>query len=252
MKHFNRLITASEALQRVFFTGLKPVSNLISPICRQRIPPRLISHQQQRYAQVFKSRQVQEVSATTRSDTRLRDEEIDSYEVHVVSSNDNRLQPPEPLDSVLYSMDRKLNWLVQVSPPESQDIPICKIMDKAEMRAAERSRSKQQKATVTQTKQLEVGWGIDPHDFQHRMKQMKGFLEDGRRLEIVFGKQRKGWKAKRKVSEEEMRGLVEKVRENVRAIEGAKEWQPVDGEMGAQMKLFFERPKRKVVEKKNS
>ena len=98
------------------------------------------------------------------------------------------------------------------------------------------------------TKQLEVGWGIDDHDLRTRMKQMKGFLEEGRRVEVILGKKRKGWMGKRKVPVEEMEGLLGRIRGSVKEVEGGKEWKEMDGEMGGTLTLFFEGPS--VVAKK--
>lgn len=97
------------------------------------------------------------------------------------------------------------------------------------------------------TKQLEVGWAIDEHDLKTRMRQLKAFLEEGRRVEMVLGKRRRGWMGKRSVPQEEMKGLLEKIRSYMGEVAGAKEWKKMEGEMGGEAMLFLEGPK---VEKK--
>lgn len=60
--------------------------------------------------------------------------------------------------------------------------------------------------------------------------------------------------AKRSVPLKEMMGMLEKIREGVGEVAGAKEWKKMEGEMGGEAMLFFEGPnvekKKKKKEKK--
>ena len=56
----------------------------------------------------------------------VRDEAIQAYEVRVVRE-DGSLTNPQPLTSVLSSIDRKEKFLIQVAGHGVTEIPICKI-----------------------------------------------------------------------------------------------------------------------------
>jgi len=252
MKHSNHLITTTEALQRVFFPSLRPTHTLSPLHCRllPKKPP--ITHHQRRHAYVFKSRQVIDQPQTPETPIGpAKDEEIESDMVQVVNDETSRLQPPEPVSTILSYIDRKAFFLVQVSPPAQDGLPVCKILPKSVVRKqiADKLRPPSQKNPKADKnlKQLEVGWVIDVHDLKMRMRQMKAFLEEGRRVEVVLGKRRRGWMGKRSVPQQEMMGMLEKIRGFVGEVAGAREWKKMEGEMGGEAMLFFEGPK---VEKK--
>ena len=165
----------------------------------------------------------------------LRDEEIRAHEVHVVDS-DGTLSPAQPLSHVLNTFDRTKNFLVQVSPPDSSDTPVCKIIDKQEAREKERAKARPVKSRDSLTKRLELNWAIDANDLGHRMNKMKEFLEQGRRVEILMARKRKG----RTTSDDEAQRLVEQIKKCVGDIEGAKEWKAMDGKVGLQATLYID------------
>ncbi|KAL9113327.1 MAG: hypothetical protein Q9187_007638 [Circinaria calcarea] len=160
---------------------------------------------------------------------------IRSRDVRVVDDNGS-LKPAESLRSVLSSFDRQKYYLVQVSPPDSEDMPVCKILDKIKVREAERAKSKPAKDISNTTKQLELGWAIDANDLGHRMKKMKEFLEQGRRVEIIIATKKKG----RKVTMDEAALLVKRIKERIAQVKGAKEWKEMQGVPGGMVTMFVE------------
>ncbi|KAL2357471.1 hypothetical protein BJ546DRAFT_964253 [Cryomyces antarcticus] len=170
--------------------------------------------------------------------TQLYDEEIASQIVLVVDEA-GKLQPPQTRFDVLRSFDRKTHHLVQVSPlSPSGDPPTCKILAKQSLREAERAKQKAltKKTPEQTTKQLELNWAIDSNDLGHRMKRMKEFLEQGKRVEVVLAGKRQG----RKASLTEAQEIVRAIRERAEEVEGVKEWRKMDGQVGAMATLFFE------------
>ena len=165
----------------------------------------------------------------------LRDEAIQSRDVRVVDDHGS-LQPAESLVSVLASFDRQKYFLVQVSPPDSEEIPVCKILDRVKAREAERAKSKPVKDLSTTTKQLELGWAIDTNDLGHRMNKMKEFLEQGRRVEIIISPKKRA----RKVARDEASLVVKRIRERIGQVEGAKEWKEMQGVPGGMVTIFVE------------
>ncbi|KAN0106511.1 hypothetical protein V8E51_009387 [Hyaloscypha variabilis] len=190
---------------------------------RARAPKLLFSHQQKCYAS----------SAAVRS--RLpRDEEIKAWSIIVVAE-DGKLQDAQPTIDVLDSIDRKKDSLVVVVPGEPGVPPICKIMNKEAMRAAEKAKLKGARSGVTE-KTIELNWAIDGNDLSHRMTKMKGFLQKGFRVEVVLGAKRKG----RKATTEEAEALIAKVRATAGEVEGTKESKPMDGKLLGMLTLQFE------------
>ena len=234
--HTKQLFNTAEALRRVFLPVTASSSSLRTPACRPHLQIQVSRHQRRQVGfvggHVFKPRQYGPRDAQGGS---LRDEAIQSREVRVVDHNGS-LQPAESLESVLSSFDRQKYFLVQVSPPDSDEIPVCKILDKIKAREAERAKSKPVKDLSTTTKQLELGWAIDTNDLGHRMNKMKEFLEQGRRVEIIIATKKKG----RKVARDEASLLVKRIRERIAQVDGAKEWKDMQGVPGGMVTIFVE------------
>lgn len=193
------------------------------PRCRAKAPRLLLPHQQKYYAS----------SAAVKS--RLpRDDEIKAWSISLVGE-DGKLQDPRPTLDVLDSIDRKRDSLVVVVPGEPGVPPICKIMNKEAMRAAEKAKLKGARGGVTE-KTIELNWAIDGNDLSHRLVKLKGFLGKGFRVEVVLGAKRKG----RKATVEEAETLIQRVKEAVGEVEGAKESKPMDGKLLGVLMMQFE------------
>ena len=172
----------------------------------------------------------------------------------MVRPSDSRLTDAQLLSDVLSTRERdekgKFTQFVQeVSPPtEELPYPVCRMYDKKAAREAEEAKRKATKAakhTKRQSKQLEVNWTVSDNDLGHRMARMKEFLEKGWKVEVVFGSQRKsGWARRREASEEEARGVLEKIRRAGGEVEGAQE-REMQGTVGKEAVLSFERKAKK-------
>ncbi|KAL8635906.1 MAG: hypothetical protein Q9226_009308, partial [Calogaya cf. arnoldii] len=119
-------------------------------------------------------------------------------------------------------------------------IPVCKVIDKNSYRQVKMARVKPKKTASISTKEVEVNWNIAVHDLEHRLKKMREFLNDGRRVEVVFGKKRKGWMQRKGVTDGEARGLLEMIRDQAATVEGSKEWKEMEGQEGGELRIFFE------------
>ena len=136
----------------------------------------------------------------------------------------------------------------EVSPAsEERPWPVCKLFTKETVRKEEEARRKASKMTKVQSKQLECRWMITDNDLEHQMTRLKGFLEKGWKVDIVFGSRRKsGWKGRKQVSLEEAEALLEKIRKVVGEVQGAQE-KPMQGKIGKEAVLRFEgKPKKKA------
>ena len=74
--------------------------------------------------------------------------------------------------------------LVEIAP--TADIPVCRIMDygkyKFEKSKKEKEAKKKQKQVIIETKEIQLSWNIDVHDFNTRVNQAKKFIESGKRI----------------------------------------------------------------------
>ncbi|KAL9000322.1 MAG: hypothetical protein Q9169_001039 [Polycauliona sp. 2 TL-2023] len=248
--HSPHLISAAEALQRVYLPSWK----LQSACLRKPIIPRC----QQPYSlqsRNYGPRNTRSTAAVS-NDGPARDEGIRAPEIQIVGAN-NALQPPTSLRKSLASIDRSTQFLMQVGekvhpryadapgPDEGQrdnrpKIPVCKVVDKLAHRQAEIARAKPKKTASIPSKEVELNWTIAPHDLEHRLKRLREFLNDGRRVEVVFGKKRKGWMLRKDVTQGAAKGLLETIRDQAATVEGSKEWKPLEGREGGELRMFFE------------
>ncbi|EKG20495.1 Translation initiation factor 3 [Macrophomina phaseolina MS6] len=176
------------------------------------------------------------------------DEKICSELINLVDS-EGVFHPGVPLISTLQTFDRASHHLVQVdvSPEDSEHpYPICKVVDKATLREQERqmAKTKTKKSAEELTKRIELNWAISANDLNHWLKRLKEFLEEGRRVEVIVGPRRRG----RKATTEEARAVLDRVKEAVEEVKGAKERIPAQGQFGGIMIFHYEgleKPKEK-------
>lgn len=270
-----RLITPSEALRRVFLPSLPDASTRTycsrprpnrPPTPQQCLSPSLPSilpRQHPRFTSSSSSQKsnfkpfapppptpAQFGSKRLHPDRRPRDDEISAYKVYLVQP-DTRLSEPLYLSDVLArrALDEKgrfTQFVQEVSAAaadEERPYPVCKLYDKKAVREAEEARRKTARAMkrtgAGKSKQLDLSWTMSDNDLGHRMAKLREFLEKGWRVEIVFGSQRRsGWTKKREASEEEARGVLEKIRKAVGEVEGAQE-REMQGAVGKEAVLIF-------------
>lgn len=91
-----------------------------------------------------------------------------------------------PIDEALYLADIVKMDLVEVSGKEFP--PVCKIMDygkyRFNMQKNQARIRKEQK--LKEIKELQVRPNIEEHDLQVKLKQLKSFIEDGLKVQIIL------------------------------------------------------------------
>ena len=175
-----------------------------------------------------------------------RDEEIQSYTVQIVE--EGGITDPQDLRSVLNSIDRKHNFLVQLRPAAGEDVPVCKVLPKEQVFKSENQKAKRVKTADDEKKQIELSWKMAEGDLSHKMNALAQFLEQGRKVEIVIVPKRK----KDIISEADSEAFLAVLRKRLGDMLGAKETQPLSGTMGKMVTLYYEGPqqnKAKVKEK---
>jgi len=164
-----------------------------------------------------------------------RNEEITSPEIYLVLP-DNALGPLRTTSSVLSTLDLKKQILTVVQPGTDISPPVCKIIDKTSVYAAERAFKKSKKGGVT-IKAIVLNWGIDNNDLGHRLIKVKEFLEKGYKVEIMCTPKRR---AKKTATWEEAEGLTRRIREAVGEVEGARETKRMEGKLLEKVTIFAE------------
>ena len=95
------------------------------------------------------------------------------------------------------ALDMALNKgldLVEIAP--TAQIPVCRIMDygkyKFEKSKKEKEAKKKQKQVIIETKETQLSWNIDVHDFNTRLSQTRKFIEAGNKIKVTleFGRGR--------------------------------------------------------------
>ncbi|KAH8811920.1 hypothetical protein F5884DRAFT_295015 [Xylogone sp. PMI_703] len=163
-----------------------------------------------------------------------RDDEIKSRTVRVVGE-DGKLKEPQQTLEVLNSLNRTLESLVIVDPGTDGSIPICKIINKkAEREAVKAKKAVKNPGAVVKT--IELNWAIDANDLGHRLKKMKEFLGKGNKVELILASKRKG----RKASPEEADMVLQKIREAIAEVDGAKESKAMEGKVLGHATLFIQ------------
>ncbi|GAB7343899.1 hypothetical protein MBLNU457_1854t1 [Dothideomycetes sp. NU457] len=183
----------------------------------------------------------------------LWNDEIPARYVKLVN-DEGRLNEPEPLRELLASVDPK-EWRLECMEkiPNDPDFdrrywePVCKLINIKEEYAKERAKKAEKKKTGTKkavdplsVKTLELNWAIDVNnDLNHRLNKVKEFLAEGRRVEIVLAKKKRG----RVATREECDNVLDRIKAVVEEVKGARQLKPMEGKVGAVAMLLLEGPK---------
>lgn len=233
LRHPTHFFTHVEAFHQFFL----PISAFPSPFYRHHLRPEsplLLSHLKARHYNVA-------IHSEKRTQySRRQDEQIDDRAVQLVDENNQLLAPQQPRD-ILHRMDRQTHFLVEVAPATGENFAVCRIMSRQQVVENEKAMLNKPKTKTLQTKQLEFNWAIGQNDLQHKLGRMKLFLEEGRRVEVIVAKKRKG----RDATPEEKTKLLAAIKAFADDLEGVREWKPMmemtgkrakgDGDMDEQM-----------------
>lgn len=83
---------------------------------------------------------------------------------------------------------------------------------------------------------MELNWAIAGGDLRHRLEKMKGFLREGRKVEVLFGPKRKG----RKATDAECQTVLKAVRDAVGGCKGSSEAKEPEGTVGGVLTMVFQ------------
>ncbi|KAL2119198.1 hypothetical protein VTJ04DRAFT_6158 [Mycothermus thermophilus] len=175
----------------------------------------------------------------------LRDYDIPFPYVQV-RLEDGSLSPPTSKRNVLNNMNLEKESLVLLALPRKDgetkgpEYPICRIVDRAEERRAQKQEKAAQKAAKITSKELEINWAIAPHDLKTKMNQLGKFLEKGYKVKVTLKHPKE--KNKRRASLEEAQQVLKTVEELMASKAGTREEKGREGSVGGMLVLHLWRP----------
>ena len=105
--------------------------------------------------------------------------------MRVIDDAGNQVGVLKTKDALDMAQEKGLD-LVEIAP--TAQIPVCRIMDygkyKFEKSKKEKETKKKQKQVIIKTKEIELSWNIDVHDFNTRLAQSKKFIEGGSKVKV--------------------------------------------------------------------
>ena len=111
-------------------------------------------------------------------------EEIRSQDVRLVGEEGEPRVIPTA-DALRMARERELD-LVEISP--NQDPPVVKIIDYSKFKFEQMKKAKEakKKQKVIHVKEIKMRPNIDSHDFEHKVKHAKEFLDEGDKVKFTL------------------------------------------------------------------
>ncbi|KOS40754.1 hypothetical protein ACN38_g8382 [Penicillium nordicum] len=223
MNHTRGLISSAQALRQIFIAPVRTSRIGILTFRPLQNVPQTRFFQQSRCLELREYRSPVEKPPIN--------EAIRASFVQVVN-DEGDLDPPTRLEDVLESFDHTEFFLLRVQEGDHENLPVCKIYNKKEVRAREKAKAKSARESKVVFKQMELNWAIDAHDLSHRLKQLSTFLEKGRRVEILLTTKRR----KRNPTVDEIKQVMQSVLDTIREA-GGTQTKAMEGEPGKQLKI---------------
>jgi translation initiation factor IF-3 len=106
-------------------------------------------------------------------------------EVQLIDQNGDNKGVLPAADALKLAEDAGLD-LVEISPNSTP--PVCKILDYGRFRFAEQKKAAEARKNqkIIEIKELKLRPGIDKHDYEVKMRSLKGFIEEGDKVKITL------------------------------------------------------------------
>lgn len=155
------------------------------------------------------------------------------------------------MQSVLRMYDRTTHTLMQLQAGDQtapgnvrEHWPVAKLISHDELRemgAKKREQIKNQKTSAASGKEVEFSWAIGENDLGHRLKKIRQFFEEGRKVDVTLSFSKRN----RAVTEKECEDLLAKLRRVLGAVDGAREFKEPEGKIGKLYTMYWEAKKKK-------
>jgi translation initiation factor IF-3 len=87
-----------------------------------------------------------------------------------------------PLHEALKQVEALELDLVEVAPDAQP--PVCRMMDYGKFRYEQKKKQHGPKKTVVEIKEVKMGSRTDGHDVEHKVKNIRKFIEEGQRVKV--------------------------------------------------------------------
>ncbi|KIW03509.1 uncharacterized protein PV09_05275 [Verruconis gallopava] len=193
-----------------------------------------------------KSKKIASPAKTEEEQRPPENDEITYPEISLVDRHGRFLKRVQTKE-VLWSLNRAEEKLVMIKPTDGKDagaLPICKIFSITELlekELKEKGRAAQRQRGEKMFKELELSWSIGPADMDMKCKQMIRFLEEGRKVDVTIVRKYRRQAPDRTM--DELQGLVDRLKNAVKSVPGAREYRSQDGQLAHTMSFYFEGPR---------
>ena len=111
--------------------------------------------------------------------------QIRAAQIRVIDESGNQLGVLKTKDALGIAFDKGLD-LVEIAP--TAEIPVCRIMDYGKFKFDKSKKEKEAKKrqAVVETKEIQLSWKIDTHDFNTKLNHTKRFIETGNKVKICL------------------------------------------------------------------
>jgi translation initiation factor IF-3 len=112
-------------------------------------------------------------------------EEIRSPQVRLIDQDGEMLGVMSARDAMARAYDVGMD-LLEISP--NADPPVCKITDFGKFKYEQQKKANEarKRQKVVEIKEIKVRPNIDDHDYDVKMRQMKGFIEEGDKVKVTL------------------------------------------------------------------
>ncbi|MCL2096798.1 MAG: translation initiation factor IF-3 [Oscillospiraceae bacterium] len=125
------------------------------------------------------------LSIATREKELSVNNQIRAVQIRLIDDSGNQIGVIKTRDALNMASERGLD-LVEIAP--TAQIPVCRIMDygkyKFEKSKKDKETKKRQKQVIIETKEIQLSWNIDVHDFNTRLSHTRKFIEAGNKVKI--------------------------------------------------------------------
>ncbi|KAJ7163816.1 hypothetical protein C8R43DRAFT_254040 [Mycena crocata] len=158
-------------------------------------------------------------SKHSKSKVRSRNHDIPYDEVFLV--DDDNVLVKVPLKRLLSSIDHKLEWVELVG---TDPHPVVKRISKKQVYIHEKNAKGKQREQVRKNihKEVQLTWGSEKGDLEHKVARIRGYLEMGAKVDIVFSTKTKTAPPLAKVMQEKLRETLDLTSDI------STEWRPIE------------------------
>jgi translation initiation factor IF-3 len=158
-----------------------------------------------------------------------RNGEITAPRVRVIAEDGEQVGIMLTRDAIVRAEENGMD-LVEISP--NAEPPVCKIMDYGKYlyqkdKAAHAAKKKQK---ITQVKEIKFRPGTDIGDYQNKMRQMRGFLDEGDKIKVTLR-----FRGREMAHQELGQQLMERIRTDVDDIASVESFPRMEGRQAVMM-----------------